>query len=220
MARQPEANRDEQPINVLIIDDQVAFSDGLAYWLENDGFRVITIASVDGLPTAIKSFSPDVALVDLQLPDHDEGLSLPAQIRKLSPATKCVALTGVKKEVLAQFVPRAIHGDPENFFDGFLTKDMHSADIADAVRTVVTKGGMVAPSVFDYVHGRPDQLTDTQRRCLELMEQGKTHKEIGAALSVSSRTSKRYVKQLKELFGATKQQEVVALALKRGVRGS
>jgi DNA-binding CsgD family transcriptional regulator len=64
----------------------------------------------------------------------------------------------------------------------------------------------------------PDELSDDGKLCLEMMAQGKTHREIAAALSVSVRTAKRRTSGIREMLGVKTQKEAVAEATKRGLR--
>lgn len=75
---------------VLIIDDNNAFRAAARQLLERGGFIVVAEAGsgTDALEDA-KSHRPDVALVDLQLPDFD-GFEVAERLSRLDPAPKVI----------------------------------------------------------------------------------------------------------------------------------
>uniref|UniRef100_A0A7C4CD05 histidine kinase n=1 Tax=candidate division WOR-3 bacterium TaxID=2052148 RepID=A0A7C4CD05_UNCW3 len=78
---------------VLLVDDELAFCAALAAMLESRGYRAVTAGTgADALRLAAAE-PPDVALLDLKLPDST-GLDVLANIRRVAPTTEVVILTG------------------------------------------------------------------------------------------------------------------------------
>lgn len=85
--RKPKATK------LLIIDDEHAISDGISEMLAHDGIAVESIATGVEAVEAIRSFHPDVVLLDFGLPDLD-GSEVYALIRKLDRNLPVIFATG------------------------------------------------------------------------------------------------------------------------------
>ncbi|ACU84214.1 response regulator containing a CheY-like receiver domain and an HTH DNA-binding domain [Brachybacterium faecium DSM 4810] len=117
-------------LRVILVDDENLIRSALATMLSLEAdldVRGEAATVADGLCLA-EAVQPDVAVLDLQLPDGD-GLELAARIGEASPATRCLVLTsharpGYLKRALAQGVL------------GFLPKTSSADQLARAVRSV------------------------------------------------------------------------------------
>jgi len=80
-------------IKVLIVDDEVDFASAMAERLEIRGFVPETAAyGLDGLETVV-TFSPDIVLLDLKMPDMS-GVEVLEKIKAEFPAIEVIMLTG------------------------------------------------------------------------------------------------------------------------------
>lgn len=131
---------------MLIVDDHPMFAESIARLFERENdFEVVGIAATSseglGLAAALK---PDVAVVDYQLPDND-GTTTAAGIRKQSPSTVILLLTGMPDEGVAAAAVQAGCA-------GFLTKATAGPDLINAVRAVHRGHAFIPPGHLEDLH--------------------------------------------------------------------
>src|SRR6266699_4421346 len=86
----------ERPVRVVIAEDSVLLREGIARILEEAGFEIVgQSATADDLLLKVRSYSPDVAIVDIRMPPThtDEGLRAAAEIREKHPGTGVLVLS-------------------------------------------------------------------------------------------------------------------------------
>jgi DNA-binding NarL/FixJ family response regulator len=180
-------------VRVVIADDSVLLREGVASLLEDAGFEVVGQAGdPDDLLLKVRSYEPDVAIVDIRMPPThtDEGL------RARYP--------GVGVLVLSQYVESGyalelLQGSAEGV--GYLLKDRVSdvAEFAAAVRRVGEGGSALDPEVVSRLVGRRrgddpiSQLTPREREVLELMAEGRSNQAIAERLVVTERAVEKHV---------------------------
>jgi DNA-binding NarL/FixJ family response regulator len=186
-------------VRVVIAEDSVLLREGVARILADSGFDVVGQAG-DGedLMLKVRSYSPDVAIVDIRMPPThtDEGLRAAQEIREKHP--------GVGVLVLSQYVEPAyamelLAESAEGV--GYLLKD-RVADVhefADAVRRVADGGSALDPTIVSQLVGRRrgddpiDQLTPREREVLGLMAEGRSNQGIAERLVVTERAVEKHV---------------------------
>ena len=186
-------------MKVVLADDSVLLREGIARILEEAGFDVVGQAgNPDELMLKVRSYSPDVAVVDIRMPptQTDEGLRAAKEIRERHP--------GVGVLVLSQYV------EPEYAMDllsesaegvGYLLKDRISdvKEFAAAVRRVAEGGSALDPSVVSQLVGRRrgndpvSQLTPREREVMELMAEGRSNSGIAERLVITERAVEKHV---------------------------
>jgi DNA-binding NarL/FixJ family response regulator len=186
-------------MKVVLADDSVLLREGIARILEEAGFDVVGQAgNPDELMLKVRSYAPDVAVVDIRMPptQTDEGLRAAKEIRERHP--------GVGVLVLSQYV------EPEYAMDllsesaegvGYLLKD-RVADIEEftaAVRRVAEGGSALDPSLVTQLVGRRrkrdpiEELTPREREVLELMAEGRSNQAIGERLFITPRAVEKHI---------------------------
>jgi DNA-binding NarL/FixJ family response regulator len=186
-------------MRVALAEDSVLLREGIARLLEDAGFEVVAqTGSADDLLLKVRSYSPDVVIVDIRMPPThtDEGLRAAQEIREKHP--------GVGVLVLSQYVEPAyalelLAESAEGI--GYLLKDRVSdvADFAAAVRRVAEGGSALDPAIVSQLVGRRraddplDVLTPREREVLELMAQGRSNKGIAERLVVTERAVEKHV---------------------------
>jgi DNA-binding NarL/FixJ family response regulator len=186
-------------VRVVIADDSVLLREGVASLLEDAGFEVVGQAGdPDDLLLKVRSYEPDVAIVDIRMPPThtDEGLRAAQLIRERHP--------GVGVLVLSQYVESGyalelLQGSAEGV--GYLLKDRVSdvAEFAAAVRRVGEGGSALDPEVVSRLVGRRrgddpiSQLTPREREVLELMAEGRSNQAIAERLVVTERAVEKHV---------------------------
>jgi DNA-binding NarL/FixJ family response regulator len=188
-----------EPISVVIAEDNVLLREGLTRLLQESGFEVAGQAGdAEDLLRKVGAHHPDVAVVDVRMPPThtDEGLRAARQIRSDHPQTAVLVLSQYVEEayaldLLAESTERT----------GYLLKD-RVGDIdtfTDAVRRVARGGSALDPEVVALLLGRRrredplEPLTARERQVLGLMAEGRSNSAIAEALVVTERAVEKHV---------------------------
>ena len=209
-------------IRVLVADDHPVVRQGLCALLESlDGFEVVAVAS-NGRAAVREAVihRPDVALLDLQMPDLD-GF---AAIRELATAAPDVAVC-----VLTMF------DDDDSLFTamqagarGYLLKGAEQEDIARAIQAVARGEVLFAPEVAGRVLGRLSgpverrgspfpQLTPRELEILDLLATGRPTADIAQRLGLSVKTVGNNVSSILAKLGLTDRVQAAVVARDAGL---
>jgi DNA-binding NarL/FixJ family response regulator len=186
-------------VRVVIADDSVLLREGIARLLEDAGFEVVGQAeNADQLLLKVRSYSPDVAIVDIRMPPThtDEGLRAAHEIRERHPRTAVLVLSqyvepGYAMELLAESAEGV----------GYLLKDRVSdiADFTAAVKRVAEGGSALDPTVVSHLVGRNRRndpladLTPRESEVLSLMAEGRSNQGIADRLVITERAVEKHV---------------------------
>jgi DNA-binding NarL/FixJ family response regulator len=211
-----ESASDGRQIKVFLLDDHEVVRRGVKDVLEAEpDITVIGEAGTAASALArIPALRPDVAVLDVRLPDGD-GVSVCRDIRSKMPEVACLMLTS--------------HGDDEALFDaimagaaGYVLKQIRGADLVGAVRTVAAGGSLLDPDAAGKVMqrmraqaARSDPLaglTEQERRVLELIGEGLTNRQIGERLFLAEKTIKNYTSSLFAKLGMERRAQAAAYA--------
>ncbi len=196
----------ERKLRVLVVDDH-----DVVHW----GFRVLLgeqpwvercLAARTGAEALAltRTFDPHVALVDLFLSD-ESGAELCASIRKSSPSTRVLLISGAGR--MSPAAARAAGAS------GFVSKDLDAAEIAAAVRKVG-----VGMTLFPPKADQPAPLlTEREREVLDLIAAGSTNREIAQRLYLSPHTVKEHTSALYRKLRARNRAEAVQRAQRIGL---
>ena len=186
-------------MRAVVADDSALMREGLARLLEEAGIEVVgRAADADELMLKVRSYSPDVAIVDIRMPPThtDEGLRAAREIREKHPGTAVLVLS---QYVEAEYALELLSGSAEGV--GYLLKDRVSdvTEFAAAVRRVAEGGSALDPTVVSQLVGRrraDDPLGDLsprEREVLELMAEGRSNAAIAERLFVTERAVEKHV---------------------------
>src|ERR687894_2577890 len=189
-------------MRVVIADDSVLLREGIASLLESEGFEIVgQSATADDLLLKVRSYSPDVAIVDIRMPPShtDEGLQAARQIRRHHPGVGVLVLS---QYVDAPYMMELLQGDIEGV--GYLLKDRirDVSEFADAVRRVAEGGSAFDAAVVSRLVGRRrgedplDTLTHREQEVLELMAQGRSNQAIAEQLVVTAGAVEKHVRSI------------------------
>jgi DNA-binding NarL/FixJ family response regulator len=204
-------------IGVLLVDDHPIVLSGLAALVRSDdGLELMatarSVAEAEEVPA-----SPDVALVDLDLPDGD-GISLGTSLKARWPAVRVVVLTMHADD---QAVVRSISAG----LDGYLLKDADPEDILAAIHTVaggtmvLGRGATAAVVAAAAVAPRTDGLAALDARELEILEllvQGMSTAQVAARLFLAPKTIRNRVSDLVGKLGVASRDDAIELAKAAG----
>jgi len=207
---------DSANISVFLLDDHEIVRRGVRELLEAE--RDITVVGEAGTAESalarILALRPDVAILDVRLPDGD-GVSVCREIRSQLPQTACLMLTSF--------------GDDEALFDaimagaaGYVLKQIRGTDLVGAVRAVASGASLLDQEAASRVMQRMrDQaaaadplatLTGQERRILELIGEGLTNRQIGERMFLAEKTVKNYVSGLFSKLGMERRTQAAAYA--------
>jgi DNA-binding NarL/FixJ family response regulator len=185
-------------VKVVLAEDSVLLREGIARILEEAGFDVVGQAgNPDELMLKVRSYSPDVAVVDIRMPPThtDEGLRAAKDIRERYPGTSVLVLSQyVEPEYAMELLAESAEGV------GYLLKDRVSdvKEFAASVRRVAEGGSALDPSVVSQLVGRRRDdpladLTPREREVLGLMAEGRSNQGIAERLVITERAVEKHV---------------------------
>jgi two-component system response regulator DevR len=202
-------------IRVFLLDDHEIVRRGVRELLESqEDIEVVGEAgTAEEAYGRIPATTPDVALLDLRLPDGD-GIEVCREIRSHHPEIECIILTSFADDdaVYAAILAGAA---------GYLLKQVKGTDIVDGIRRVGRGDSLLDPSVtrrvLDRLRRRDESddladLTNQERRILELIGEGLTNRQIGERLHLAEKTVKNYVSNLLAKMGMSRRTEAAAYA--------
>jgi len=194
---------------ILLVDDHPIMRHGLAQLIQMEpGLEVCGQAgsAMDGLE-AIQKLKPDVAVIDLTLPDKN-GLELLKDVHAMVPGVKCIVLSMHDENLYAE---RALKAGAR----GYIMKEAAAENLINALQRVLAGGIFVsevmASRMLEQVTGQRgkagitgvDQLTDRELEVLEMIGQGTPTKIIAEKLSISARTVEAHRSHIKDKLGLT-----------------
>jgi DNA-binding NarL/FixJ family response regulator len=196
-------------VRVVLAEDSVLLREGLARLLNELGFDVVGQSeTADDLLLKIRSYKPDVAIVDIRLPPThtDEGLRAAREIRSRHPAVGVLVLSQYVELGLAM---KLLAESAEGI--GYLLKDRVSdvKEFAEAVRRVGTGGSALDPTIVSQLVGRRrddnplHRLTPREREVLELMAEGRSNQGIAERLVVTERAVQKHITSVFAKLGLT-----------------
>ncbi len=210
-------------IGAFILDDHEIFRRGLRQLLEAEpDIDVVGEAGTAAVALArIPVLRPDVAVLDVRLPDGD-GVSVCREIRSGLPRTGCLMLTA--------------YGDDEALFGailagaaGYVSKRTCAVDLVHAVRTVASGQSMLDPYASRQVMERLRErmasadpmaaLSRQEKQVLDLIGEGLTNRQIAERMSLAEKTAKNYVSALLAKLGLHSRTQVALLAARRADAG-
>jgi DNA-binding NarL/FixJ family response regulator len=204
---------DEHPtggrrLRVLVVDDHDVVHWGFRVLLGQQDWVERCLAARTGAEALehVNTFAPDVALVDLFLAG-ESGADLCASIRKASPSTRVLLISGSGR--MSPAAARAAGAS------GFVSKDWDASDVAAAVRMVGLGMTMFSPK-----SDQPEPiLTGRDREVLDLIAVGSTNREIAEQLFLSPHTVKEHTSSLYRKLSARNRAEAVQRAQRIGLLG-
>jgi DNA-binding NarL/FixJ family response regulator len=203
------------PVRVFLVDDHEVVRRGVAEVLEDDpGITVAGEAgSVAEALARIPAVRPDIAVIDMRLPDGD-GAELCRGLRNRVPGLRCLVLTSYSEQEALDAAVRA-------GASGFLLKQVRGPALVSAVRTVAAGGtlfedlGPAVPRTRPPGAAGSDRLallTDQERTVLHLIGEGLTNRQIGQRMGLAEKTVKNYTSHLLAKLGLERRTQAAILA--------
>ncbi len=207
------------PVRVFLLDDHEVVREGVRQLLEGfGGIVVVGEASrcADALPR-IGATSPDVAILDIQLPDGS-GVEVCRDIRSKYPTIGCLMLTSfTDEEAMFQAVLAGAAG--------FVLKQVRGSDLAQTVKRVAAGESLIDPAMtkklLDRIRNPIEtedpklrSLTKLERSILDLVAEGMTNRQIATQLHLAEKTVKNYMSSILLKLGFARRTEAAVFAIK------
>lgn len=198
-------------IRIVIADDQALVRGALAALLAlEDDIEVVGVAA-DGAEVLamVASLSPDVCLMDIQMPGMD-GIEATRLLREASPGTRVLVVTTFAR-------PGYLRSALDAGASGFMVKDAPAEDLADAVRRVnsglrVLDAALAEESLFEGAN----PLSDRERQVLRLAADGRSAAAIASEVFLSAGTVRNHLSSAIGKTGAGNRAQAVRIAQDKG----
>lgn len=203
-------------LRVFLLDDHEVVRAGLRSLLEETDDIVVVgeAGTVADALLRIPPSRPDVALLDVRLPDGS-GVEVCREIRSNSPEIACVMLTS--------------YADDEALFSaimagaaGYVLKQIGSGDLVADIRRAGSGQSLLDPALTEQVltrlregpklDARLESLTPQERRILDLIADGYTNRQIAEAMYLAEKTVKNYVSNLLSKMGMERRTQAASYA--------
>jgi DNA-binding NarL/FixJ family response regulator len=203
-------------IRVFLLDDHEVVRRGVAAMLSAEpDIEVVGEAATAAQAVArIPAIRPDVAILDVRLPDGD-GVSVCRAVRSQLPGLACLMLTS--------------YADDDALFEavmagasGYVLKQIHGSDLVGAVRTVARGQSLLdsgsTARMLRRLRDRTERkdplagLSTQERHILELIGEGLTNRQIGERMFLAEKTVKNYVSNLLAKLDMHRRTQVAALS--------
>jgi DNA-binding NarL/FixJ family response regulator len=191
-------------VRVLLVDDDDLMRAGLRAVLSTDETIEVVGEAGDGRAAVRQAvaLSPDVALMDVRMPDLD-GISATRELLAVAPDAKVAILTTFEQDDY-------IFGALSAGASGFMLKRTKPEELIAAIHTIAAGDSLLSPSVtrrvIERMAGQPvadssarerlEELTAREREVLELMARGLSNSEIATAFVIEQSTVKTHVKRI------------------------
>ena len=210
---------------VIVADDDDLMRAGLIELLGADGTIEIVGQAANGREAVerITRLDPDVALMDVRMPDLD-GIAATEELGRTAPRTRVLVLTTFEQD---DYIFGALRAGAS----GFLLKRARPEELIAAVHTVAAGDALLSPSVtrrvIDRLAGQPipdlaaasklRELTPREREVLDLVARGLSNRAVAEALVVEESTVRTHVKRILGKLGLKDRVQVVIYAYETGI---
>ena len=200
--------RGRRVTRVFLVDDHEIVRRGLVDLI--DGERDLEVvgesATIRGTVSRIAATRPDVAVLDVRLPDGN-GIDLCRVLRSEFPELRCLILTAYDDD-------QASYAAVIAGASGYVLKDIRGQGLIEGIRRVARGESLISRTITDRVVAslrapdaaggttdpQPD-LTLRERQILDLIADGLTNRQIGERLDLAEKTIKNYVSGLLAKLG-------------------
>lgn len=210
----------EQPIRVFLLDDHEVVRRGIRDLLDGEGdIDVVGEAgTIDHALTRGPALRPDVAVLDVRLPDGD-GISVCRELRSRMPGLACLMLTSFDDDdaLLDAIMAGAA---------GYVLKQIKGSDLVAAIRTVASGQSMLDPAtttrLMNSLRGEEEDggpqderlagLSPRERDVLTLIGDGLTNRQIAQRLFLSEKTVKNHISRMLAKLGVERRIQAAVIA--------
>jgi DNA-binding NarL/FixJ family response regulator len=209
---------DENPIQVLIVEDHRVVAEGLAALINHQSdMKVVGEAgSVAEIFATMAELSPDVVLLDFRLPDGT-GAEAAAAIRQVRPEAKLIFLTREDSDA-ARFAA------VQSGASAFIHKSKAAAEVVVAIRDVARGRMLITPRTIATliakrrgIEAQLQSLTVREKEVLRHMADGLSSRAVAAKLGISYTTVRTHIRSLGSKLGVHSKLEAIVKARELGL---
>ena len=205
-------------ITVAVVDDHGVVRDGLAGVIAAQPDMEVVATAADGgeAVEVCRSTSPDVVLMDLEMPVKD-GIEATREILAHAPTTAVLVLTSFSDR-------RRIMGALDAGAVGYLLKDASAEDVVRGIRSAAEGGSPLDPRAARSLleaKSAPDPLAGVsprEREVFGLLLDGMPNKLIARRLGISEKTVKSHLTSIFREIGVTDRVQAILWAERQGLR--
>jgi DNA-binding NarL/FixJ family response regulator len=212
------------PVNIMIVDDQTLFRDGLKTVLDLEKNISVIATAANGQEALLSlnpSALPDLILLDIRMPEMD-GVEAVKRIKQIYPEIKVLMLTTFNDE---EYVIEAL----ANGANGYVLKDMEIEKLVEAIDDVVNGKMVLPPSVaaklaeglHKIVPPKTSpalaELSEREKEIATMLTQGFSNKQIAMALFISDGTVRNYISNIYSKIGVEDRTNAVLLLKNQGL---
>jgi DNA-binding NarL/FixJ family response regulator len=210
-------------VRVYLIDDHPIVREGFARALA-DAPDIVVVGQADTAAEALKGApfaSPDVLLVDLNMPDRD-GIELVGALHARLPEVKLLVLSAYDDEFR---VAEALRAGAQ----GYLVKTSRLDEVVEGIRRIVVGGAPLSARIAGAVvramrkpvgsegAGGLESLTPRERQVLRLLAAGVSTRETAARLTISPKTVETHRVRIYAKLGCKSAVELTRIAVRTGL---
>jgi len=209
----PSPHDKKQRIRILVVDDHPLLRDGITALIADEEDMEVVAEASNGRQAIelFRTHSPDVILMDLQMPDVT-GLDAMIAIRRESSEVRVIVLTTYTGDVQTM---RAMQAGAR----AYVLKNVLHQELLDTIRSVHAGRKRMSPEVAADLadHSMDDVLTAVEIEVLQLISKGCSNKDIAGRLSVTEQSVKGRVKSILAKLDANDRTHAAMIGLKRGI---
>ena len=210
------------PVKILLGDDHIMVRDGLKFLLKQIPDLEVVGEADNGrdIVRLSQKFSPDIVIMDIAMPELN-GIEATRQILNENPEVKVIALSmhSSRRMVEEMIQAGAV---------GYVLKNSAFEELAEAVRNVRSNRAYISPSITAIVlekiarpgSGEPTPssvLSPREREVLQMLSEGKSTKEISAAINVSPSTVETHRRKIMQKLNIKTLPELTKFAIREGI---
>jgi DNA-binding NarL/FixJ family response regulator len=200
-------------IRVLSIDDHPLVREGLAALINSQADMCVVGQGSTGHEaiTLFGELQPDVALMDVRLPDMS-GIDAMITILSGSPHARVIMVTSSEGDVE---IERALEGGAK----GYVLKSMPPREVLEAIRKVHAGKKAIPPEIAMQLanHMSDETLTAREIEILQQVAEGNRNRDIADRLFISEGTVKVHLQHIMDKLGASDRTQAITIAVRRGI---
>jgi two-component system, NarL family, response regulator NreC len=211
------------PVRILIADDHEVVRQGVRTILEGQAGWVVCGEASTGRDAVTKAvdLQPDIVVLDISMPELN-GLEATRQIRRVVPAKILILTVHESDQVVTEVLDAGAHG--------YVLKADAGRTLVEAIRALLERQEFLTERVHVAAARRagpqrgaagrrgPERtLTPREREVLQLLTEGKTNKEIGAVLGVTTKTAETHRAHILTKLNLHSMSELVRYAIRNRI---
>ena len=211
-------------IKVMLVDDHSMVSEVLSALLAREPDIDVVATAKNGREaiSTVREVRPDIIVMDVSMPEMN-GLEACRRIMAEAPESRIIVLS---MHAEREYVVEALKAGAK----GYIQKMSAFKTLVGAIRSVQEKNGFLDPIITgvvlkDYIEylnkpGAPNErtsLTSREREVLQLIAEGKSTKDIGFTLDISSKTVETHRRQIMQKLKLDNVAELTRYAIREGI---